>query len=86
MGAFVGKLGFADCIVLKFNGLCSLLCFIFRQNDKTKYCFNDGKNPIEQVPKELKEYLIRYEVSSYNEVTESSGLMINYYFDLNDKI
>ena len=55
------------------------------ENDKTKYCFNNSKNPIEQVPQELKEYLIRYEISFYNDVTASSGLMINYYFYLNDK-
>ena len=55
------------------------------ENDKTKYCFNNGKNPIEQVPQELKEYLIRYETSFYNEVTASGQLMINYYFYLNNK-
>ena len=55
------------------------------ENDKIKYCFNNGKNPIEQVPEELKKYLIRYEISFYNDVTSSSGLMINYYFYLNDK-
>ena len=55
------------------------------ENDKIKYCLNNAKNPIEQVPQELKEYLIRYETSFYNEVTASSGLMINYYFYLNDK-
>ena len=55
------------------------------ENDKIEYCLNNGKNPVEQVPQELKEYLIRYETSFYNEVTASSGLMINYYFYLNDK-
>ena len=55
------------------------------ENDKIRYCFNNAKNPIEQVPKELKEYLIRYEISFFNNVTESGGLMINYYFYLNDK-
>ena len=33
----------------------------------------------------MKEYLIRYESSFYNEVTASGQLMINYYFYLNDK-
>ena len=55
------------------------------ENAKIEYCFNNTKNPIEQLPKELKEYLIRYEVSFYNIVTASSGLMIIYYFCLNNK-
>ena len=55
------------------------------ENDKIEYCFNNGKNPIEQVPQELKEYLIRYETSFFNNVTASNGLMINYYFYFNNK-
>ena len=55
------------------------------EDDKIEYCFNNGKNPIEQVPQELKEYLMRYKISFFNRVTESNGLMINYYFYLNDK-
>ena len=55
------------------------------ENDKIKYCFNNGTPPAEQVPKELKEYLIRYEASFYNEVTAYGGLIINYYFYLNNK-
>jgi hypothetical protein len=55
------------------------------ENDKIEYCLNNGKNPVEQVPQELKEYLIRYEASFYNEVTAYGGLIINYYFYLNNK-
>ena len=55
------------------------------ENNKMKFCISNGKNPIEQIPNELKKYLLRYEVSFYNEVTESSNLIINYYFALNNK-
>jgi len=58
---------------------------IDRQKDKEKYCIKNGKNPIEQIPEELKNHLLYYEVSFSNEVTTSSGLMINYYFKLNDE-
>lgn len=58
---------------------------IDRQNDKKRYCINDGKSPLEQIPTELKEHFLYYEVSYYNSVTTSGGLMINYYFQLNDE-
>ena len=47
--------------------------------------FNKGKDPIKVLPKELKNNLIKYEVSFFNSVTESGMLMINYYFKLNDE-
>ena len=71
-----------DCFWRFYNDIGEILDI---ENNKIEYCFNNGKNPIEQLPKELKEYLIRYEISFYNKVTASSGLMINYYFCLNDK-
>ena len=57
---------------------------IERKKDKDFVCISDGKNPIEQVPNELKNHLLYYEVSFFNEVTISGGLMINYYFNLNE--
>lgn len=56
---------------------------IDRKKDKSKYCINNGKNLLEQIPKELNEYFLYYEVSYFNSVTISSRLMINYYFQLN---
>lgn len=58
---------------------------IDRQKDKERYCISDGKSPLEQIPSELKEHFLYYEVSYYNSVTISGGLMINYYFKLNDE-
>lgn len=55
------------------------------QKDKSKYCIQNGKSPIEQIPDELKKHFLYYEVSYCNEVTTSSGLMINYYFKLNEE-
>ena len=52
--------------------------------DIYNFCFNDGKKPIKQVPRKLRDYCIKYEISFFNEVTESSRLMINYYFPLNE--
>ena len=56
---------------------------IDREKDKEKYCINNGKSPLNQIPSELKNHLLYYEVSYFNEVTISGGLMINYYFKLN---
>ena len=58
---------------------------IDREKDKEEYCINDGKSPLEQIPSELKKHLLHYEVSFFNAVTVSSGLMINYYFKLNEE-
>ena len=55
------------------------------QKDKDKYCIKNGKSPLEQIPEELKEHFLYYEVSYSNEVTEGNGLRINYYFELNDE-
>ena len=57
---------------------------IDRRNDKNKYCISNGKSPLEQIPVELKEHFLYYEISYFNSVTISSGLMINYYFKLNE--
>ena len=51
---------------------------------KTKYC-NNGMNPIEQVPEELKKCLLYHKVSFYNPVSISKVPLINYYFELNDE-
>ena len=41
--------------------------------------------PVDRVENEiLKSNLIKYEISFYNHCTESGGLMVNYYFKLND--
>lgn len=58
---------------------------IDRRNDKESYCINNGKNPIEQIPEELKKHFLYYEISFFNSVTTSGGLMINYYFELNNE-
>jgi hypothetical protein len=54
-------------------------------NEEEKHFSSTGKEPIEQVPQELREDLLHYEVSFYNVVTETSQLLINYYFSLNTK-
>lgn len=56
-----------------------------RQKDKDMYCISGGKSPLEQIPDELKEHFLYYEVSFNNAVTISGGLMINYYFKLNEQ-
>lgn len=56
-----------------------------RQKDKDTYCISDGRSPLEQIPTELKEHFLYYEVSFNNAVTVSGGLMINYYFELNEQ-
>jgi len=56
-----------------------------RQRDKDMYCISGGKSPLEQIPDELKEHFLYYEVSFNNAVTISGGLMINYYFKLNEQ-
>lgn len=58
---------------------------IEREKEQKEYCINNGKNPLEQIPSELKKYFKYYEVSFSNQVTVSGGLMINYYFELNDE-
>ena len=58
---------------------------IDRKKDKEKYCVNNRISPIEQIPQGLKEHLLYYEISFYNAVTISGGLMINYYFKLNEE-
>ena len=58
---------------------------IDRENDMNSFKFNNGKDPVKVVPKELINSLIKYEVSFFNAVTESGSLMINYYFKLNDE-
>ena len=58
---------------------------IERQKNKEIYCINNGKSPLEQIPLELKEHFLYYEVSYFNSVTISGGLMINYYFKFNDE-
>ena len=58
---------------------------IERQNKKEEYCISNGISPIENVPVKLKDYLLHYEISFYNQVTISGQLMINYYFSLNDE-
>ncbi|MBQ2872425.1 MAG: hypothetical protein IJE89_00280 [Bacilli bacterium] len=52
---------------------------------KNKYCIKNGKNILEQIPKELKEHALYYEISFSNAVTLSNELMINYYFKLNEE-
>lgn len=77
----------------KYGNGCTRLFRIFysrismlidRENEKNNFCFNDGKEPIKQVPRKLRDYCLKYEISFFNEVTESSRLMINYYFPLNE--
>ena len=58
---------------------------IERQKDKDKYCNKDGMDPLEQIPDEIKDEFLYYEISYFNSVTVSSVPMINYYFKLNDK-
>jgi len=53
------------------------------KKDKKSYAINSGISPLEQIPEELKKYFLYYEVAYFNSVTISSGLMINYYFELN---
>lgn len=56
------------------------------ENSKEKFCYYNGKNPIEQLPDVLKKHLKYYEISFYNSVTTSlDRLMINYYFPLNEE-
>ena len=57
---------------------------IDRENEKNNFCFNEGEEPIMKVPIELRDYCLKCQVSFFNSVTESSRLMINYYFPLND--
>ena len=57
---------------------------IDRQKNKESYFINTERNPLESIPEELKEYFLYYEISYFNSVTMSSGLMINYYFNLNE--
>ena len=56
---------------------------IDRQKNKETYCVSNGKSPLEQIPSELKKHFLYYEISYFNSVTESDGLMINYYFKFN---
>lgn len=58
---------------------------IDREQTKTEYCTINGKNPVEQVPVELRDHLLYYEASFHNEVTMSGGLLINYYFKINEE-
>jgi len=58
---------------------------IDREKKKDVYCIFNGKSPLEQIPEELKEHFLYYEVSYFNSVTTSGGLMINYYFELNNE-
>ncbi len=59
---------------------------IDRENDKNNFCFNIGSSPLKKVPRKIRDYCLKYEVSFTNSVTESCMLMINYYFPLNDAI
>jgi len=58
---------------------------IDREKDKKEFCVSDGVSPLEQIPEELKEHFLYYEISFFNAVTISGGLMINYYFKLNNE-
>lgn len=69
---------------LFYNFYAGIGMLIDRENSIKDYCFDNGKEPIKQVPKELRDCCLYYEVSFFNSVTESGGLMINYYFPLND--
>ena len=57
---------------------------IDRQKNKEHYCIDGKISPMEQIPQELKENFLYYEISFFNSVT-TGGLMINYYFNLNDE-
>jgi len=67
-----------------WNFYAEIALNIDTEKDKNSVCVKGGKSPIEQVPNELKEHLLYYEVSNFNAVT-ISGPMINYYFKLNDE-
>lgn len=68
-----------------FRNLYSAISMIIEiENNKEEYCKN-GLDPINQVPDELKKYLLYYKISFYNEVTVTSVPMINYYFKFNEE-
>lgn len=69
---------------LFYNFYTRISMNIDREQSKEKYCNQDKASPTEQIPNKLKEHLLYYEVSFYNSVTVSGGLMINYYFKLNE--
>ena len=54
------------------------------ENNKDRFA-KDGIDPKEQIPKKLKNSLIKYEISFFNSVNISSQLMINYYFTFDDE-
>ena len=58
---------------------------IDRKNELEKSICINGKSPISNLPKELKENIVKYEIQFFNSVTVSSRLMINYYFKFNDE-
>lgn len=58
---------------------------IDRLKEENMYLNNKNNDYIKILPQELKNNLLRYEISFYNEVTTSNRLMINYYFSLNDE-
>lgn len=68
---------------LFYNFYTRISMNIDREQLKEKYCNLDKTSPLEQIPNELKNHLLYYEISFYNSVTVSGGLMINYYFKLN---
>lgn len=57
---------------------------IDRLKAKDIYCTSGGIKPLEQIPDELKQHFLKYKISYYNPVTSTSGLMINYFFQLNE--
>ncbi len=58
---------------------------IDRKNELEKSIYINGENPINRLPKELKDNIVKFEVQFFNYVTVSNQLMINYYFKLNDE-
>ena len=56
---------------------------IDRENGLNYTRFNKGKAPIKFLPKEIRDDLIKYEISFTNAVMESAYLIVNYYFKLN---
>lgn len=58
---------------------------IDREYNAKELYIKSNISPTSFIPKDLEEHLLYYEISFYNTVTESSTLMINYYFKLNDK-
>lgn len=75
----------SECIGFFWRFYHDIATIIDCSKKQNKYCINDVKDLLSQIPKQLKEHFMYYEVSFFNEVTISDDLMVNYYFKLNDE-